>query len=198
MFRLTRPTAREVDDLLAARRGAPFSYAEVGATRGAPPPGYAADRRRVRVGAGADAFRRAAAALDAWRMASLGWAEIHPRAAPPAPGVVVAMVVRHYGFWSVHPCRVVYRVDDEADGVRRLGFAYGTLPGHGAAGEERFAVEWRREDDSVWYEVRAFSRPAHPLMRLGYPLARRLQRRFGGASARAMRDAVAAGAPGRA
>ncbi len=196
MFRLTRPAARQVDALLAARREAPFSYAEVGATRGgAPPPGYTVDRRRVRVGAGADAFRRAADALDAWRMATLGWAAIYPPTAPAAPGAVVAMVVRHYGFWSVHPCRVVYRFDDDAGGVRRRGFAYGTLPGHGAAGEERFAVEWRRDDDDgVWYDLTAFSRPAHPLMRLGYPLARRLQRRFGRDSAEAMRRAAAAGA----
>jgi uncharacterized protein (UPF0548 family) len=91
---------------------------------------------------------------------------------------------------------VVYAVDEVVggrDAVHRVAFAYGTLPGHAAAGEERFAVEWHRADDAVWYDLSAFSRPRHPLMRLGRPLARRQQRRFGRDSARAMAAAVAGG-----
>jgi uncharacterized protein (UPF0548 family) len=42
----------------------------------------------------------------------------------------------------------------------------------------------------VWYDVVAFSRARHPLARLGYPLARRVQRRFARESAEAMRKAV--------
>lgn len=193
MFRLTRPSPAAIAAVLAAQRDAPFTYPEVGATRdGFPPPGYTVDRTRVLLGTGADTFARAVAALRAWRMTTLGWAAIHPPAAPIAPGSVVAMVVRHHGVSSLHACRVVYVEDGEADGVRRVAFAYGTLPAHAATGEERFAVEWHRADDRVWYEVAAFSRPAHPLMRLGRPLARRLQRRFGRDSTRAMRDAVGA------
>jgi uncharacterized protein (UPF0548 family) len=124
-------------------------------------------------------------------MARLGWASIHPADAQQAPGTVVAMVVAHYGFWSVHACRIVYALDETAGGVHRLGFAYGTLPTHAAVGEERFAVEWQRADDSVWYDLLAFSRPRHPLARLGSPLARRQQRRFARDSARAMQAAVA-------
>jgi uncharacterized protein (UPF0548 family) len=47
-------------------------------------------------------------------------------------------------------------------------------------------VEWRREDDSVFYDLYAFSRPNHFLAKLGYPLARRLQRRFARDSLQAM------------
>ena len=65
------------------------------------------------------------------------------------------------------PLRVVYVVDEP----RRRGFAYGTLPGHPERGEESFVVE-HREDDSVWLTVRAFSRPAHPALWLGYPVLR--------------------------
>jgi uncharacterized protein (UPF0548 family) len=72
----------------------------------------------------------------------------------------------------------------------RRSFAYGTLPEHGERGEERFTVEWRREDDSVFYELYAFSRPNHLIARLGYPLARRLQRRFARDSLRAMLHAT--------
>jgi uncharacterized protein (UPF0548 family) len=35
------------------------------------------------------------------------------------------------------------------------------------AGEERFTVEWRCQDDSLWYDLLAFSLPRHPLARLG-------------------------------
>ncbi len=33
---------------------------------------------------------------------------------------------------------------------QRLKYAHSTLHGHALAGEERFAVEWHKEDDSVW------------------------------------------------
>ncbi len=194
-FRLTRPTARELDALLAVRRDAPFTYAAVGATRGAAPAGYTVDRRRVRLGTGAETWARAVDALRQWRMTTLGWASIHPPQAPQETGTVVAMVVQHYGFHSVNVCRIVYSFDEIAQGdrgmVHRLGFAYGTLPLHAASGEERFELSWHRADDAVWYDLTAFSRPRHPLARLGYPLARLQQRRFGRHSTRAMANAVA-------
>jgi uncharacterized protein (UPF0548 family) len=114
---------------------------------------------------------------------------VQPREAPIEVGTTVAVVAHHYGFWSLNACRIVYVIDEETNAVRRTGFAYGTLPEHGALGEERFSVEWHRADDSVWYDLYAFSRPAHALARLGYPLGRRLQRRFARASKQAMVDA---------
>jgi len=190
VFRLTRPTPAQVAAFVAAQRGEALSYAEVGATRGPAPRGYAVDHNRERLGSGPEAFGRAAAALQAWRMTDLGWCAVQPAGAPAAPGTDVAVVVRHYGFWSLNACRIVYVLDEEAGGRRRVGFAYGTLPDHGAMGEERFAVEWDRADDGVWYDLYALSRPGHPLMRLGLPLARRLQRRFARDSMRAMVAAV--------
>jgi len=59
------------------------------------------------------------------------------------------------------------------------------LPGHVARGEERFQVEIA-EDDSVWYDILAFSQPRHLLTKIGYPFVRRLQNRFGRDSAAAM------------
>lgn len=195
MFRLTRPDARDVAAFLAAQRDAPWSYAEVDATRGAAPAGYTVDRTRVRLGTGAAVFARALEALRAWRMLSLGWAQVQPADAPQEPGTTVAIVVHHYGFWSMHACRVVRAFDDTVlEGglpVRRVGFAYGTLPAHAARGEERFTIEWRYADDVVVFEVLAYSQPAHPLAYLGRPLARRQQRRFGRDARRAMVAAVA-------
>jgi hypothetical protein len=51
-------------------------------------------------------------------------------------------------------------------------------------------MEWHERDNAVWYDILAFSRPRQLLARLGYPLVRRLQRRFGRDSAAAMRRAV--------
>lgn len=192
-FRLTRPSEQQIATLLATQRDLTLSYAEVGCTRGAPPPGYVVDHNRARLGTGKDTFERASAALRAWRQSSLGWTSVHPRGAPTTRGTEIAVVVRHFGFWSLNACRVLYEID-EADthhGVCRVGFAYGTLPAHGEIGEERFTVEWFTADDSVWYDLYAISRPGHPLVRIAYPIARRLQRRFARDSKQAMIDAAA-------
>lgn len=58
------------------------------------------------------------------------------------------------------------------------------------AGEERFAVEWRRDDDSVWYDIFTFSRPGCLLARLSYPVARAQQRLFARQSLAAVAAAV--------
>ena len=73
--------------------------------------------------------------------------------------------------------------------MKRFGFAYGTLPDHAERGEERFMIEWLA-DDSVWYDIYAFSRPQKAIVKLGLPLARRLQKRFGGESLAVMKEAA--------
>jgi uncharacterized protein (UPF0548 family) len=94
---------------------------------------------------------------------------------------------RAVGVWWLNACRVVYVVDERGPVSR---FAYGTLPGHVESGEERFLIEWDQSADAVWYDILAFSRPNHVLTRLGYPVVRRLQKRFGRDSAAAMVRAV--------
>jgi uncharacterized protein (UPF0548 family) len=191
MFQLARPTAAQLTHFLAAQVDAPFSYAEVGATRaGAVPRGYAIDHNRVQLGSGEQVFQRAVAALHDWRMSSLGWTSIHRAASAVVPGQAVAIVVHHLGFWSLNACRVVYLLDEDTNGVRRAGFAYGTVRAHAEMGEERFSVEWHRADDAVWYDLFAFSRPRHPLARLGRPITRWLQRRFARESKQAMVQAI--------
>ena len=51
-------------------------------------------------------------------------------------------------------------------------------------------MEWHHEDDSVFYDLYAHSRPNHLLAWLGYPLARRLQHRFARDSLQAMVQAT--------
>ena len=103
-------------------------------------------------------------------------------------GNPAVMVTRTCGLWSANVTRIIYVVDQED----AFGFAYGTLPHHAESGEERFLVE-RTPDGSVFYDILAFSRPAHPIVRLFKPLARALQRRFVRDSMAAMSRAAAKG-----
>src|SRR5205823_12934394 len=111
---------------------------------------------------------------------------------PLQVGNAVAVIARIFGLWWLNACRIVYVVEEEGP-IKRVGFAYGTLPEHAESGEERFTLEWHDADNAVWYDILAFSRPHQLLARLGYPLARRLQRRFARDSAAAMRRAVGQG-----
>jgi uncharacterized protein (UPF0548 family) len=186
MLTVRRPARERIDAFLAAQAVSPFSYAPVGGTRaGACPPGFNVDHHRIRLGAGEAAFTRAAGALRRWAMFELGWVTLCWPSAFIAAGQTVGVLVPLYGLWSLNACRIVYSFES-ADEVRRFGFAYGTLADHMESGEERFSVEWRRDDDSVWYDLLAYSRPRHPLARIALPLSRALQRRFARDSLQAM------------
>jgi uncharacterized protein (UPF0548 family) len=119
-------------------------------------------------------------------MFELSWLHVFPARAPIRDGETVAVVVAHLGFWSVNVDRVVYVLDAPGE----YGFAYGTTREHAETGEERFVVLWDRHDDSVWYEITAFSTPRHPLARLGWPFTRALQKRFARDSMAAMQRAT--------
>jgi len=134
-------------------------------------------------------FAAACAALQAWRMFPAPWTAIIPADTPIRVGEVVAMQAHAAGLWWLNACRIVY-VFDEAEPVRRFGFAYGTLGAHVEQGEERFTVELLA-DGAVWYDLLAFSRPRYWPVRLAKRAARRLQRRFVRESQAAMRAAVA-------
>lgn len=152
-------------------RRSSLTYPDVGATRGRLPSGYSHLTRTVSVSGGRARFEDASRAL-------LGW-EMHRRAgltvrSSDEPLVDGAVAVLRLGLGRVSlriPVRVVYVVDEP----RRRGFAYGTLPGHPECGEELFLVQLG-EDDQVTLTIRAFSRPATVLARVGGPVSRRVQR----------------------
>jgi uncharacterized protein (UPF0548 family) len=192
MLSLREPFADALRPFLAAQRELPFTYEAVGATAGTPPAGYVVDRTRIKLGDGEAVFRSATAALRRWEQFGLGWVEAWPSDTPIQPGEVVAVMGQAVGVWWLNACRVVYVVD-ETGPMSKFGFAYGTLPGHVESGEERFLVEWDREENGVWYDILAFSRPNYVLTRLGYPVVRRLQKRFGRDSAASMLRAVSPG-----
>ena len=97
----------------------------------------------------------------------------------------MAVIAQLFGIWWLNACRILY-VIDESGPITKFGFAYGTLPDHAASGEERFLIEWDHADDVVWYDILAFSRSRHFLVRFGYPITRRVQKRFARDSTAAM------------
>jgi uncharacterized protein (UPF0548 family) len=183
------PSEQEIRAFLLRQGGERFSYSQVGASRDGTPIGYDLDHNRALLGMGEAAFGKACAALRRWEMFPKHWTRIEPPGAPIRDGTVVAVLAHVFGLWWLNACRIVYVIDETAP-ARRFGFAYGTLPGHVERGEERFSVEYHASGE-VWYDLRAFSRPRYWPVRLAYPLARRLQRRFIAESLAAMRKAVA-------
>lgn len=188
MFLLHKPSAPEIKAFITTQQGQPFSYRPVGMTRHPPIPGYTVDHYRIQLGVGSQAFQAARAALQQWKMFDLGWVQLSWPETPIEVGATVAVRVKHLGFWSLNACRIVYLSKESAQG-ESFGFAYGTLPAHGERGEERFQVMWNPEDGKVWYDVLAMSRPGFWAQWL-YPYTRRLQKRFGADSQRAMLKAV--------
>ena len=171
--------------MLESQGDAGFSYPEVGATATSPPHGYNVDRARFLLGQGPGAFSRGKLAIERWEMFHNGWTHLCWPDAPIECGANVALLARCLGLYSINFCRIVYVIDEP----RKYGFAYGTLPDHVEAGEERFAVEWL-EDGTVWYDIFAFSRPRHVLAGIASPAVRGLQSKFRRDSGRAMQRAV--------
>ena len=190
MFFLHRPSSRTIEQLLAQSRELPLSYSPVGLAE-AQSLHFDRDETSAVIGKGRADFERARAALEAWTQFDLGWADVFPKNAPVESGMVVLVLIRHLGFWSLNGCRIVYCVG-EADPDHRFGFAYGTLTNHSERGEEIFEVDLSPETGEVTYRIHAASRPRAFLARIGYPIARLLQARFRRDSVAAMRRALTA------
>lgn len=190
MYFLKRPKTEFVRAFLAEQRNSSFSYSQVGASREGAPKDFTVDHNRLQLGNGRACFDRAVQAVRQWKMFDMPWVSLCWPDAPILKGTTVAVLITHLGFWSLNACRIVYLIEEHG-ACERFGFAYGTLKEHGERGEERFSVEFRVEDGSVWYDIYAFSRPGH-LARIGYPFARSLQKRFARESKVAMQTAVGA------
>jgi uncharacterized protein (UPF0548 family) len=196
MVKLTwrKPSATTLRRFLEEQASADFNYQAVGATAGELPAGFVVDRTRILLGSGEAVYQSACRALERWQQFQLGWVEAWPADTPLKPGEQVAVTGWAVGFWWLNACRIVYVVKESGSNCR-FGFAYGTLPCHVGSGEERFLIEWNRETDQVHYDILAFSRPNHWLIRLGYPLVRRNQKRFGRDSSASLFRAVQPASP---
>ena len=190
MFRLRKPTEQRIRQVIESQSRLEFTYSSVGATKdGQHPDGFIVDQNRIRLGSGLATFDAAKVALRNWQHYRFDWLELHRPEDAPAQNQNVGTLVRAFGLWVLNACRIVYVVEEEQP-VRRFAFAYGTLPEHAECGEERFQVEWNSKDDSVWYDIFAFSRPNQILARLGYPYVRHKQKQFARESMQAMKSAL--------
>jgi uncharacterized protein (UPF0548 family) len=185
MLFLKKPPPASIGRFIDEQRDLGLTYSFVSATAATPPADFVVDHTRIQIGTGEQVFGAAKAALERWAQFRLNWLEASPPDTPLRTGEVVAVLAHVAGLWWLNACRIVYTIN-EVGPITKFGFAYGTLPDHAATGEERFLIEWNRTDDSVWYDILAFSRPRHLLARLGYPFVRLMQKRFGQDSAAAV------------
>jgi uncharacterized protein (UPF0548 family) len=186
MFLLGSKTENRVRQILERHKASKLSYEGVGRTQTLLPGGCEVHRGQFLLGEGSHVFYKAKEAVQLWRMFDIPWVRLYRENVPLNAGNTVAILAGGFGVWMVNLCRVIYVIDEP----RRYGFAYGTLPEHAEAGEERFLVEWR-DDNLVWYEVLAFSHEQQLLAKLAYPIARRLQKKFRNDSGLAMQKASA-------
>lgn len=189
MFLVTKPTSESIDRFLGRAATTDYSYSKVGATRTEQTiheSVYNVDHNQIVIGSGLEEFGKAKNAITFWRMFDMPWVELCWPNTPIEEGRTVAILIRHFGFYSLNAARIVYTIE-EPD---RFGFAYGTLEDHGESGEERFSVRLDEETGDVVYDLYAISQPKHFLAYLGYPLTRILQKRFAADSKQAMFRAV--------
>jgi uncharacterized protein (UPF0548 family) len=188
MFLRSRPAPAFIEEFLRESQTLPLSYEPIGIAKQSPP-GFTIDEAVGSLGHGLATFERARNALSQWRHFNLEWVELIPRNAGIEPETVVAVLVRHLGFWSLNGCRVLYSIGDH-ESRAAFGFAYGTLTNHAEMGEELFEVEMNPKTEEVIYRIRAVAKPRALPARIGYPITRLLQARFRRDSIVAMRKAI--------
>lgn len=178
------------------RRRADLTYAEVGATRSdALPADYRHVRRRIRVGEGRELLTAVAAGMRAWGIHRKAGLRVRADSDAPQTGSDFSAGVPLLGWTVWVPCRVVWMRHDPT----RYGYGFGTLRGHPESGEEAFEVSIDSAG-RVWFDLRAFSRPATRVTRLAGPVAVLLQARITDryvAAARALGQSDAARSCGR-
>jgi len=155
---------------LAALGAQSLTYAEVGATAGPLPGGYAHQQLAAPVGHGVEQFAAAAEFLLGWRMQERAGLRplVSERQVQEGSTAVLRLGLGRLALRI--PVRVVRLVDEPT----RRGFAYGTLPGHPERGEESFLVELA-PDGTVFFRLVAFSRAGRWYTALAGPVARRGQ-----------------------
>ena len=196
---MSRPRRRSnlvaVDDL-------GLNYAAIGATTSPevlsfPPAGFLPSEFSHRIGSGTGRFDIAGRLLMTWgalRGAGVEVRDIRAEAATVSsrgtgplflqdgtpwitPGMTAVLVCRSRADAIEGPVKVLSVIDEPG----RIGYVYGTCPGHPAQAERLFLLE-HGEDDSVVFTVRSISRPANartPMGRARFRAGQRdLERRF--------------------
>ena len=184
MILIRRPTPERVEDYRRAR----LDSAPTTKPAPEPPPGYRHESFKRTLGAGPEDFLRARQGLERWAAHRGSGVEVHPSDAELTPGSTVAILTRQLGLWVLAACRVEAVFDEPT----RFGFVYATLPDHPEQGYESFIVS--DVGGEIIFEIDAVSRPGIPLVRLGSPVTRLLQRRASDAYLAALHTSVRAAA----
>jgi uncharacterized protein (UPF0548 family) len=179
LFFLSTPSDEKVVEILARVSREPFTHPHVEQTRNPlaqAPKGFVLHRYGTQLGVGDEVFERACQVLLEYKHYPPSFTRV-VRATPTLEaGQVFGTLATHFGFASLHPCRVVYVIREERP--RRFGFALGTLPGHIGAGEECFLLSQVEPGGEVRFEIQAFSRPDGFWARVGGGIFAMFQRRF--------------------
>lgn len=181
MFFRAIPTDAEIHRILGNVSERPHNYEHVGVTEErlhVAPDGYRLSSYGTELGVGEAVFEVASALLAAFGNYPPSFTRVVSRTESIEEGTVFGTLATHFGFASLHPCRIVRVI--RAESPRRFGFSLGTLPGHIGAGEERFLLSLSKAGSAgvVRYDVQAISRPDGWIGRLGTPFFRMFQKRF--------------------
>jgi uncharacterized protein (UPF0548 family) len=191
LFSLRRPSSKELNQLRGAQSHLELTYESAGGTNGTPPAGYREKRWSAELGAGPEVFQKGKEGLRWWAPHRGAGMELAPAFPAIEEGTVLVGLARTLGIYVTTACRIVYVIDEPG----RYGFGYGTLPHHPEQGEEAFVVRMDAES-KVHFEVRSFSRPGHPLIKLGGPVGPLIQSQIARRYLAGMRSYVERGGPG--
>ena len=180
-----------------------LNYAAIGATAteevlSFPPAGFTPEQAHHRIGSGARRFDLASRALMTWGVLRGSGVRVEEVAAETAatesvvvqrggrdtgalyledgtpwvtPGMTATLVLPGRRDDVRAPVKVVWVVDEPG----RIGFAYGSRPGHPAQLEQLLLLE-HAADDTVWLTARSVARPSGDVPRLVAATYRRRQR----------------------
>ncbi|MCU1370290.1 MAG: hypothetical protein JWO77_1484 [Ilumatobacteraceae bacterium] len=183
MILIRRPTAERVERYRQDR----LDSTPTALPASVPPPGYQHETFKRVIGTGEADFARGRSGLEQWAAHRGSGVEVYPADARLSAGSTVAILTRQLGLWVLAACRVESVVDEPT----RFGFVYATLPDHPEQGYESFIVS--NVDGKTVFEIDAVSRPGIPLVRLGAPVTRLLQRRASDAYLAALQAWVSTG-----
>lgn len=179
MFFRSTPSDERVVEFLADVSHQNFTYPHVEQTRESlakAPEGFVLHRYGTQLGVGDAVFERACQVLCEYQHYPPSFTRVVCATPKLEAGQVFGTLATHFGFASLHPCRVIYVIRE--DEPKQFGFALGTLPGHIGAGEECFLITQAEPGGEVRYDVQAFSRPNGFLARLCGGIFAMFQRRF--------------------
>ena len=172
-MKFVRPSYLEgMGQLLERLRNAEPTYREVGETlTGGRPEVFRHDCYEAQLGRGPQTYLRAVQGLKTWKAHRLLGVRVFPGEQDIQIGATAVVTLGTPVLALSAPCRVVGVVDEPT----RWGFACGTLLGHLEQGEEALVVSTSPEE-TVRFDIVAFSRPGDSVVRLSGPIGRGFQR----------------------